>query len=88
MSKRHKVHRSQSSAAGVHPLPKDNTLDLGVKDGNVVIQFASPIAQMTFSPAQARELGQGFIEMAVKAEAIMPRSPSLREMKSSSKRTH
>lgn len=74
-----KLKHRPSPAAGVRPPPQDNTLDLGVKDGNVVIQFAEPIAQMTFTPEQAKQLGQGFIEMAVKAEAFrIPRAVSAR----------
>ena len=50
-----------------------NSVDLGVlKTGHVVIQFGSLVQHMTFTPDQARQLGQGFIEMATKCEILYP----------------
>lgn len=50
-----------------------NSVDLGVLDtGEVVIQFGELIRQMTFTPEQARKIGQGFIEMATKCEILHP----------------
>ncbi len=50
-----------------------NSIDLGVlKTGHVVLQFAELTQHMTFTPDQARKIGQGFIEMATKCEILYP----------------
>ncbi len=53
--------------------PAANSVDLGVlQTGEVVLQFGELVQHMTFTPDQARQLGQGFIEMATKAELLHP----------------
>ncbi len=53
-----------------------NSVDLGVlDDGQVVLQFGELIKQMTFTPAQAKQLGLGLIEMGTKAEALQRVQP-------------
>lgn len=54
----------------------DNSCDIGVTDDAlVVVQFAVPTKEMTFSPQQAKQLGLGFIEMGTKAESLQRVQP-------------
>ena len=70
MSNKNGKHRPQSREADALPTPK-NSVDLGVlNDGNVIINFAELVQHMTFTPEMARKIGQGFIEMATKADIL------------------
>ena len=52
------------------------TVDVGLlDDGLIVIQFGTPITQMTFSPEQARAFGVGLIETATKGFSLQRVQP-------------
>lgn len=55
---------------------KESTCDIGLlDDGTVVIQFSELVKQMTFSPAQAIQLGVGFIQMGTRGESVQRVQP-------------
>lgn len=67
----------------------EGTADLGLlDDGTVVLQFSKLLKQMTFTPAQAKQLGLGFIEMATRAESVQRVQPPARTSSMLSKRKH
>ncbi len=60
----------------VKPATNEGSLDLGVlDDGTVVIQFNTRIKQMIFTPAQAKAVGMGLIEMGTRGESLQRVSP-------------
>lgn len=39
-------------------------------DGTVVIRFTEKVSEMVFTPAQAKQIGVGFIEMGTRGEMV------------------
>lgn len=51
-------------------------VDLGLlEDGNVAMQFPERIRQIVFSPAQAKQLGLGLIELGTHGESVQRMAP-------------
>jgi hypothetical protein len=55
---------------------EEGTCDLGLlNDGTIVIQFGKLVKHMVFTPQQAKMLGLGLIENAVRGESLQRVSP-------------